>query len=339
MVRSHVQLGIFLYAFLFMVPLDATAEDEADHPSATLGPRWAIAIHGGAGSSVSHLTSEEQAIYRKSLSDALRLGQNALERGDTGLQVVEQVIRMLEDDPKFNAGRGSVLNSEGAHELDAALMDGRTLACGAVASVRTVRHPITLARLVMTETPHVLLAADGAERFANATEVERVKPDFFRTELRVRLWHAARATAATNTLPYDSHMGTVGCVVLDRFGNLAAGTSTGGLTNKRYGRVGDSPLIGAGTYADNETCAVSCTGKGEQFIRFAVAKEVSSLVGHAKRPLDDAVRHVLEDQLQPGDGGIIAVDRRGNLSLRFSTIGMYRGASDWQGRFEVSLEN
>jgi beta-aspartyl-peptidase (threonine type) len=261
------------------------------------------------------------------LTQALALGRDRLADGGSSLDAVEQVIRMLEDHPLFNAGRGGVLNADGDAELDASIMDGRDRSCGAVAAVRTVKNPISLARLVMTRTRHILLVGDGAARFAAEMQVDLVEPEYFRVS-----GNSAGASGEARSL-----IGTVGCVALDRNGNLAAGTSTGGLKGKMVGRVGDSPVIGAGTYADNATCAVSGTGIGEQFIRHAVAYDVAARMGYLNASLEDAVHTQLFERLQPGDGGIIAVDRRGAISMQFSTAGMPRAAADSSGRFEVRL--
>ena len=243
------------------------------------------------------------------------------------MDAVERVIRELEDDPIFNAGRGAVLNSEGGAELDASIMDGRTKACGAVASVRIAKNPISLARLVMTETRHVLLAAHGADRFAEEMKVDLVDNDYFRTDAQIKRWKAIKA----------KEQGTVGCVALDSHGNLAAGTSTGGLMNKKYGRVGDSPIIGAGTYADNRTCAVSCTGVGEHYIRHAIAHDVSARMEYKQQSLRAAAHAAMHKTLKPGMGGIIAVDKDGNIALDFNTAGMSRAAADANGKWIVEL--
>ena len=298
--------------------------------------RFAIAIHGGAGKSA---TADEAPVVEKSLREVLSIGVKVLHEGGTSLDAVEQVIRFLEDDPLFNAGRGAVFNSAGGHELDASIMDGRTKGCGAVAAVRTVRHPISLSRLVMEKTRHVLLASDGAEKFADEMQVERVENSWFDTDKQRKAWEKAKAEAAkqSSRAPMESHFGTVGCVALDTHGNLAAGTSTGGLTNKKFGRVGDSPIVGAGTYADNATCAVSCTGIGEQFIRHAVAYDISARMAYLKQPLTDAVSEILTKRLQPNDGGIIAVAADGTIVMDFSTVGMARAAADSTGRREVKI--
>ena len=312
------------------ISLQAAAQEE--------GPvQYAIAIHGGAGGS-ERLSEEDRRARESSLRQALETGQKILADGGSSLDAVEQVVRLLEDDPQFNAGRGAVYNSDGGHELDASIMDGRTLACGAVGGVRTVKHPISLARLVMTQTRHVLLVADGAERFADEMKIDRVDPEYFHTERQHRNWARAREAAAAQQEEQDSHKGTVGCVALDRHGNLAAGTSTGGLTNKKFGRVGDSPIIGAGTYADNRTCGVSCTGIGEQFIRHAVAFDVAARMAYQQKSLEDAASAVIDDTLDRGDGGLIAVDRRGSIVMKFNTPGMARAAADSAGRFEVHAQ-
>jgi beta-aspartyl-peptidase (threonine type) len=324
----------------------------ADEPPAAKG-KFAIALHGGAGKSPE--AADREAVER-SLGEALDLGVKLLKDGGTGLDAVERVIRFLEDDPLFNAGRGAVFNAAGGHELDASIMDGRTRAGGAVAAVRTVRNPISLSRLVMEKTRHVLLAADGAERFADEMQVERVENSWFDTDKqrraldRVKTEEAkAEATKQSRVIressvplttthsPLTPHHGTVGCVVLDTHGNLAAGTSTGGLTNKRFGRVGDSPIVGAGTYADNATCAVSCTGIGEQFIRHAVAYDISARLAYRQQPLADAVNEILTKRLNPNDGGIIAVGADGTIAMDFSTAGMARAAADSGGRREVKI--
>ncbi len=303
------------------------------------GKRFAIALHGGAGKSPDKMTVEETRAVEKSLGEALDIGVKVLAGGGTCLDAVEQVIRFLEDDSLFNAGKGAVFNSAGGHELDASIMDGSNKACGAVAAVRTVRNPISLSRLVMEKTRHVLLTSDGAEKFADEMKVERVENAWFDTDKQRKAWETARATdKQSRVTPVDDrHFGTVGCVCLDSHGNLAAGTSTGGLTNKKFGRVGDSPIIGAGTYADNATCAVSCTGIGEQFIRNAVAYDISARLAYLKQPLSEAVSDVLRKRLKEGDGGIIAVGADGTIVMDYSTGGMARAAADSQGKREVKV--
>ncbi len=293
---------------------------------------WAIAIHGGAGTISKELAASQREARETGLEHALASGKAILERGGSSLDAVEAVIRQLEDDPWFNAGRGAVFNHDGGHELDASIMNGETMACGAVAGVSTVGNPISLARMVMERTNHVLLAGPGAERFAEEQGVERVDAQYFFTDERYESYRKALRDSAEGP-----GRDTVGAVALDRQGNLAAGTSTGGLTNKLHGRVGDSPIIGAGTYAKNDTCAVSATGKGEEFIRHAVAHSISFLMEHEKLSLQEAAGRVVHQVLRAGDGGIIGVARDGSIVMAFNTTGMYRGAADSSGRFEVRI--
>jgi beta-aspartyl-peptidase (threonine type) len=295
---------------------------------------YAIALHGGAGSDWLKLDANEQAAAKASLRQALTIGQTILADGGTSLDAVEQVIRFLEDDPQFNAGKGAVFNSAGGHELDASIMDGRDRACGAVAGVKTVKNPISLARLVMQETRHVLLSGDGADQFAKEQKVDLVDQKYFWTQRRYDAWQRAKQQQA------DDHKGTVGCVALDTHGNLAAGTSTGGLTNKLYGRIGDSPIVGAGTFADNKTCAVSCTGVGENFIRNAVAYDVSARMAYKNQPIEDAVHEILTQTLDAsknGLGGIIAVTHNGQITMQFNTGAMARASVDSTGKVEIAL--
>ena len=292
-------------------------------------PAYALVLHGGAGVISRDIHPEVRDGYLASLEQALSIGVELLENGAGSVQTIEAVIRHLEDDERFNAGRGSVFTNEGRHELDASIMDGRDLNAGAVAGVQTVKNPISLARMVMEESRHVMFAAGGAERFADEMNVERVDNSYFATELRREQWQRAQQAA-------DSYS-TVGAVALDREGNLAAGTSTGGMTNKMPGRVGDSPIIAAGTYADNTTCAVSATGHGELFMRNAVAYQIAAAMEYGGLDLQEAARRVIHEKLSEGDGGIIAVDRHGNIVMEFSTPGMFRGAAAAHGRFEVAI--
>lgn len=300
--------------------------------------KYALVIHGGAGG----IPQDEAWIKHRTavLTKALNHGKRILADGGTSLDAVEAVIRILEDSEYFNAGKGAVCNAKGNHELDASIMDGKTRGCGAVGGVRTVKNPISLARRVMTDTRHVLLVTDGAEVFANAykndPKIERVQNAYFATEQqRQRLKQAQEK----EKLSAEESMGTVGCVALDTHGNLAAGTSTGGLTNKKYGRVGDSPIVGAGTYADNRTCGVSCTGIGEDFIRHAVAYDVSARMHYRGDALDKAVREILTDADRQVRGGIIAISRTGEITMQFNTSGMSRAAADANGRFEVHVKD
>lgn len=321
-------------ALMLASTLVMAARSGAEGADPVVKPKYAIAIHGGALDDVAKIAPERRAGMEAGLKKALEAGRKILADGGTSLDAVEQVVRILEDDPHFNAGKGAVYNSVGGHELDASIMDGRNKACGAVAGVTTVKNPISLARRVMTETRHVLLQSAGAEKFADEMKVDRVDNKYFDTDFQFQQWQERkrRQEAAGPT-----KKGTVGCVALDSHGNLAAGTSTGGLTNKKFGRVGDSPIIGAGTYAENSTCAVSCTGTGEQFIRHTVSSDIAARLRYAKQSLPAAVREVLEKTLEPEDGGIIAVGADGTIVTDFNTDGMSRGAADSSGRFEVKL--
>jgi beta-aspartyl-peptidase (threonine type) len=310
--------------------LAACSSAPADSPSAR--PAWAIALHGGAGTIPRSTPAEQAEAYRAALAAALRLGAERLEAGVPALDVVEEVVRQMEDEPLFNAGRGAVLTETGEHELDASIMDGATLACGAVTGVRTVRHPITLARAVMERTPHVLLAGDGAERFADEVGVERVENGWFSTQRRREQLERALEQRARE--PGGS---TVGVVALDRYGHLAAATSTGGMTAKRWGRVGDTPILGAGNFADDRTCAVSGTGTGEQFIRHGVARAIADRMELAGMSAREAAEEVVHERLEPGDGGVIVVARSGEIALVYNSEGMFRGAADASGRFEVAI--
>lgn len=322
--------------FLVACAGQPVARPTIDHPV-----DWAIAVHGGAGTLDRNAPPAELQAYRDALQKALDLGRERLARGDAGLDVCEAVVRMLEDDPHFNAGKGAAFNEQGKHELDAAIMDGSTLAAGAVAGVRTVKNPISLARLVMQKTPHILLAGDGAEQFADAMQVPRVPNESFDTEyrravleevLKERQQHGSLAAPHAGPGAY----GTVGCVVRDRQGHLAAATSTGGLTGKRWGRIGDSPLIGAGTYADG-WAAVSGTGTGEQFMRNVIGHTVAARMRFGGQTLAAAAHDAVFGTLQPDDGGIIAVDKDGNLAAEYNTTGMYRALADSTGRREVRI--
>lgn len=297
--------------------------------------KWAIAIHGGAGTIPTDVPRERREAYVRSLSSALQLGESMLESGASAIETVEAVVRLMEDDALFNAGKGSVYTAEGTHELDASIMDGSNGATGAVAAVRTVRHPITLARLVMTETRHVIIAGDGAESFADEVDAERVENDYFDTERRYEsLQRVLRRRDAGEREPGGGS--TVGCVVRDVQGNLAAATSTGGRTAKRSGRVGDSPIVGAGTWADRSV-AVSCTGSGEEFIRHAIAHDVAAQLEYSDATLAEACKHAVGGKLRQGEGGIIAVGADGTLVLAFNTTGMYRAAADSDGHRLVAI--
>jgi L-asparaginase / beta-aspartyl-peptidase len=321
---------------------------------------YGIVIHGGAGNIQDKtMSAEKKAEYRKKLDEALTAGYRILEKGGTGMDAVEAAIRIMEDSPLFNSGKGAVFTSEGTNELDASVMDGKTLNAGAVAGVKRVKNPISLARKVMEKSPHVMLTGAGAEAFAQELGITLVSNTYFRTEAR---WDSylrvkerkekekspkpgdqknAKESASNQIEPKDflkDKFGTVGAVALDKHGNLAAGTSTGGMTFKKYGRVGDSPVIGAGTYADNRTCAVSCTGWGEYFIRLAVAFDISAMMMYKNLPVIKAGHDVLEKvKALGGHGGVIAIDKNGNVAMPFNTKGMFRGFRLSSGKTEIAL--
>lgn len=290
----------------------------------------ALAIHGGAGTLVKGMmTPEKESAYKAALNRALKKGYQSLELGLSAVEAVELSVKELEDSPLFNAGKGSVFTSEGKHEMDASIMDGKTLNAGAVSLVHGIKNPICLARDVMDKSDHVFLASKGAMEFAEKMKYQLEDEKYFYDELRFRQWQEIKDTDSfqlDHSVNKDSKFGTVGAVACDRFGNLAAATSTGGMTNKKYGRVGDSPMIGVGNYANNKTCAVSCTGSGEFFIKGVVAYDISCLMEYKNLSLQDAAEEVIQNRLLKigGDGGIIAVDAQCNIAMPFNTEGMYR---------------
>ena len=320
------------------VGLLACAPAEDAEPSGTTGAgvgpdatiEWGLVMHGGAGTlSPDEITAEQEAEYRTTMTAALEAGHAVLAGGGSPLDAVVEAIVVLEDSPLFNAGKGAVFTAAGTNELDASIMDGVTGNAGAVAGVTSVRNPIRLARLVMDSTEHVLLAGEGAEAFARVHDVELVDPAYFHTERRWRQLEEARA---------EEH-GTVGVIALDRDGRIAAGTSTGGTTNKRWGRVGDSPIIGAGTFA-GAGCGVSSTGTGEYFIRNVVAYDICARVRYEGVSLAEAAHTVIMEKLEaqrPGLGGIVALDADGHVVASFNTTGMYRGWIDADGRVETAI--
>lgn len=318
----------------------------------------AIAVHGGAGViDRTTMTPERDAAYRAALTEALKVGHGILLRGGSSLDAVEAAVKVLEDLPMYNAGKGAVFTADGINELDAAIMEGRTLRAGAVAGLRRIKNPVSLARRVMDASPHVFLMGTGAEEFAVSQGFELVEPGYFFTPERWEQLERARAAeaaaAAEQAAPaadppgaamltardYDTKFGTVGAVALDRNGDLAAATSTGGTTNKKWGRVGDVPVIGAGTYANNASVAVSATGHGEYFIRSTVAHDIAALVEYRGLPVHTAASEVVMRKLveRGGQGGVIAMDRKGEIALEFNTSGMYRGAIDTRGRLTTGI--
>ncbi len=288
---------------------------------------FAIALHGGAGAiSKKNMTPEMEKAYRDILEKALRAGYEVLEKGGASLDAVEKAINIMEDSPLFNAGKGAVFTHEGTNELDASIMDGKTLNAGAVAGVKKIKNPISLAKEVMNHSPHVMLVGEGAEQFAKERKIPFTDPSWFYTERRWQSLQKILNKKEGEEVSQDSKHGTVGVAALDKHGNLAAGTSTGGMTNKRFGRVGASPVSGAGTYADNNNCAVSATGHGEFFIRAAVTHDISARMAYGGLSLQDAADQVIQKKLveMGGSGGVIAVDHEGNVGMSFNTEGMYR---------------
>ncbi|MBI5218778.1 MAG: isoaspartyl peptidase/L-asparaginase [Bacteroidia bacterium] len=296
--------------------------------------KWAVAIHGGAGNfTKADISDETEKLYKDKLNEALDKGKEILSKGGSSLDAVEEVIKILEDSPLFNAGKGAVFTHDGKNEMDASIMDGKTLKAGAVAGVGDIKNPISAARLVMTKSEHVLLTGKGASKFAKEQGLEIVDSSYFYTKER---WEQLQKILKKEK---ENKKGTVGCVALDINGNLAAGTSTGGMTNKKYGRVGDSPIIGAGTYANNNTCAVSCTGHGEFFIRNVVAYDISALMEYKNMSLRNAADYAILNKMTKlgGTGGIIAVDSKGNMAVSFNTTGMYRALQSSDGAREISV--
>ena len=331
MIKQYRKIALVVFGLLALTATPALAK-----------PKWAIAIHGGAGViERKDMSPEVEAAYRAAMARAVATGTAVLEKGGTAMDAVEAVIREFEDDPLFNAGRGAVFTAEGRNELDASIMDGATLKAGAVAGVTRTRHPISLARAVMEKSRHVMMVGAGADAFSVFAGLEQVEPSWFFTERRwAQLVKAlteqglpipprpagAPAPHAFTPIPDDRKFGTVGVVALDTAGNIAAGTSTGGTTAKRWGRVGDSPVIGAGTYASNQSCAVSGTGTGEYFIRLTVAREICALVQYRGMTLQAAADEVIQTRLTAlgGDGGIIALAPDGQIAWSYNTSGMYR---------------
>jgi len=304
---------------------------------------FSIAIHGGAGTLVKGLmTSELEASYKKALDVALEAGYDILKKGGSSLDAVETSVKLLEDSPLFNAGKGSVFTAEGTHEMDAAIMNGKDRKAGAVSLITGIKNPVSLARDVMEKSYHVFLAGEGAMRFAKDNGYEIENPDYFYDEVRYRQWQGIKDTEGfqlDHSVKKEGKFGTVGAVACDQNGNIAAATSTGGMTNKKWGRVGDSPMIGVGNYANNKTCAVSCTGSGEFFIRGVVAYDVSCLMEFKGLSLEEAASEVIHKRILEieGDGGLIAVDAKGNIAMPFNTEGMYRALKTSEGIKKIAI--
>jgi beta-aspartyl-peptidase (threonine type) len=321
--------------------------------------KFTLVIHGGAGTILKkNMTAEKELAYRDKLKEALSAGYGILNKGGSSIDAVEAAIKIMEDSPLFNAGKGAVFTSEGKNEMDASIMDGKTLEAGSVAMVNTIKNPISAARAVMEQSPHVMMVGEGAVKFAKEQNLEIVDSSYFYDEKRYQQWQDFKGSIETqmdhsderagNTAeqinaefnePVDEKFGTVGAVAIDVNGNIAAGTSTGGMTNKMYGRVGDSPIIGAGTYANNKTCGVSSTGYGEYFMRAVVAYDISAIMEHKGVSLQEAADEVIHNKLVKlgGSGGIISVDSEGNFALTFNTEGMYRGSIREDGEPHVSI--
>ena len=290
-------------------------------------PAYAMAIHGGAGTILKkNMSPEKEKSIRAKMDEALVLGEEMLKAGTPALDVVEAVIQILENSPHFNAGKGAVFNYDAKNEMDASIMNGQDLKAGAIGGVSNVKNPISAARAVMEKSVHVMLSGKGAETFSKEQGLEIVDPSYFHTDSRMESLKKVKEKEGKKLTEKEKH-GTVGCAVLDKNGNLAAGTSTGGMTNKRWNRIGDSPIIGAGTYANNKTCAVSCTGHGEFFIRYAVAYDLSAMMEYKASTLHEAGEEIINKKLVEagGTGGLIAVDKDGNVAMPFNTAGMYRG--------------
>ena len=330
---------------------DKSEVTETSTENSNKNPEFAIVIHGGAGTILKkNMTPEREAAYQAKLEEAIRVGYEILKNGGSSLDAVEKTINVMEDSPLFNAGKGAVFTNAETNELDASIMDGKTLNAGASAGTTTVRNPINLARAVMEKSEHVMLSGKGAEIFAEEKGLEIVKPEYFYTENRfnslqrikdrekTELDHDGK-TAFYDPFIKDSKYGTVGCAALDKNGNLAAGTSTGGMTNKRYGRIGDAPIIGSGTYANNATCAISSTGWGEYFIRAQVAHDISAMMEYKGVSLAEASKEVIQNKLTNlgGTGGIIGVDKYGNMVMEFNTAGMYRATMNDKGELSIGI--
>lgn len=324
----------FLIAQTELDPVDANVL------APSLNHQWVLVIHGGAGGPPKGvMPPEEEKAYLQKLDEALQTGGTILQNGGSSLDAVEAVVRFMEDCPLFNAGKGAVLNEDGKVELDASIMDGKSLKAGAVAGVSTIKNPISAARKVMENSPHVMLIDGGAEAFAKKQGLEIVDPSYFITDKVKEKWEKSKQQKQNEDMEPGKKHGTVGAVALDQNGNLAAATSTGGMMNKMRGRIGDSPIIGAGTYANNNTCAISCSGHGEYFIRNVVAYDISAMMEYRGIPLKEAAKIVIQEKLksQGADGGLIAVDKEGRYTMTFNTNAMFRGNMNSDGQKEVLI--
>lgn len=333
--------------FIACIVLYGCAETPKQEPKPE--PTFGIVIHGGAGTILrKNMTPEKEQEYRAVLAEAIQVGHRILKAGGSSQEAVEKTIHVMEDSPLFNAGKGAVLNAEGSIELDASFMRGDNLDAGAISGVKTIKHPISAAIQVMEASPHVMLSGGGADTFAAAQGLEIVAPEYFFTERRINALKRVQEAAAakeTSWTPEERNFlehqryGTVGCVALDLSGNLAAGTSTGGMTNKKWNRIGDAPIIGAGTYANNATCAISATGWGEFFIRSVVAHDISALMEYKGLTIQEAAYEVIHNKVAKlgGDGGVVGIDRNGKPMMEMNTPGMYRAHMDAAGNLEVKI--
>lgn len=331
-----------VFCLFFLSCQDQPKDSQAENPQQETEKESpiAIVIHGGAGyMAQSNMSDEKQNAYKVKLDDAISKGHDILKNGGTSIEAVQRTINILENSPLFNSGKGAVFNHEGYNELDASIMDGKTLNAGAVAGVTRVKNPINLAYEVMVNSDHVLLSGAGAEEFAKSRNIQLVDSVYFAVPNRLEALKRAKDKTATLLNWEDEKFGTVGCVAIDKNGNIAAGTSTGGMTNKRWNRIGDSPIIGAGTYANNASCGVSSTGHGEYFIRLAVAHDISAQMLYKEISLQKAAENVVMNKLKNlgGDGGIIALDKDANISMVFNTSGMFRAAIDKNGQKQIKI--
>ena len=332
------------FLFLSLVVLFIQCEQVQDQSKQPQEPPFGIVIHGGAGTILKeNMTPELEKEYRKVLAEAVEVGHSILKAGGTSQEAVEKTIHVMEDSPLFNAGKGAVLTAEGYASLDASFMEGRTLNAGAISGVQHIKNPITTAIAVMEQSPHVMLSGKGADAFAASLGLDTVPNNYFITERRKNALKRVQEREDSKVSFYDpfirdSKYGTVGCVALDKAGNLAAGTSTGGMTNKKWDRIGDAPIIGAGTYANNNSCGVSATGWGEFFIRSVVAHDIAALVEYKGLDIKTAAKAVLQKVADlGGDGGVIVLDRQGNVAMEFNTAGMYRAHMDAQGKQTIRI--
>ncbi|MGI9540959.1 MAG: isoaspartyl peptidase/L-asparaginase family protein [Flavobacteriaceae bacterium] len=333
---------------LFLSLLIAFGCKQIETSDQTPTPTFGIVIHGGAGTILrANMTPEKEAAYREVLAEAIQVGHTILKNGGSSQEAVEKTIHIMEDSPLFNAGKGAVLTSDETIELDASFMHGAQLDAGAISGVKTIRHPISAAIKVMENSPHVMLSGAGADAFAASQGLEIVAPEYFFTERRinslkrVKEAEAKKESISSTEEAFVQHQryGTVGCVALDLEGNLAAGTSTGGMTNKKWNRIGDAPIIGAGTYANNATCAISATGWGEFFIRSVVAHDISALMEYKGLSIQEAAHTVIHDKVGVlgGDGGVVGIDSKGNVAMEMNTPGMYRAHMDAEGKLNVKI--